>query len=382
MLSTHASNFPFQTSRFKLPPSHFELKMILFNDYPLIHKTTMHVGGNARFYAEVMDTDELISVLSQAKSEKLPVFILGAGSNTLIDDEGFDGYIIHPAMHQVEWQVQDNGEILVKAGAGVLFDEIVRESCERNLGGIESLSGIPGSTGGSLVQNIGAYGQEISESFVSAEAVDKNTLESVTLGREDIQFGYRHTALKTKENPLIVTSVTLRLLPFDDVLAVKRCEERGFKKLVLNPPKTALELRNLILETRKSKAMCYDENDYNTHGVGSFFVNPVVTPELAQQIHEIAVQRNLRPMSQFDAPNGVKLSAAWLIENAGFDKGYLHDGAALSEKHCLAIINRDHATSVDVIGLAKEIIDRVQTTFGVTLSPEVVYLSRKGISCI
>ena len=351
-------------------------------NYNLSKHTTLHIGGEARYYAEVFNCDELVSVLKQSKSENLPVFILGAGSNTLIDDEGFDGYVIHPAMNQVEWQLQNNGEILVKAGSGVLFDEIVKSSCEKNFGGIESLSGIPGSTGGSLVQNIGAYGQEISESFVSAQAVNMHSQEIVTLYPEDLQFSYRHTALKSKDNPLIVTSVTLRLYPFDAELAIKRCEARGFKKLISQPLQTSMELRDLILDTRKSKSMCYDENDYNTHSVGSFFVNPVVSSELANHANEIAIQRNLRPMPQFDAPEGIKLSAAWLIENAGFDKGYPHGGAALSEKHCLAIVNRDHATSADVIELAKEIISRVKSTFGVMLSPEVIYLACNGIDSL
>ena len=354
--------------------------MQILDNHPLSRHTTIHIGGNARKYVEIVNTDELQSILKQAKSENAPVFVLGAGSNTLINDAGFDGYVIHPVMRGMEWLPQNNGEFLVTIGAGADFDEAVRQSCEKNLGGIEALSGIPGSTGGALVQNMGAYGQEMAEVFVSAQAINRNTLETVTLYHKDLAFAYRHTSLKTPDNPWIVASVTIRLYPFDADKANQRCIERGFKKLIDTPPKTALQLRELILETRKSKAMYYDEKDYNTHGVGSFFVNPVVSSELAKQVQTIAVDNHLKPMPQFDDPNGIKLSAAWLIENAGFTKGSIYnDSTGLSEKHCLAIVNRNHASCTDIIRFAQTITNSVYTKFSVKLEPEVVYLSNQGI---
>ena len=353
--------------------------MQILENHPLSQHTTIHIGGNAGKYAEPADPDDLVALLRQAKSENMPVFVLGSGSNTLINDAGFNGYVIHPAMNDIQWAPQDNGETLATIGAGAVFDEAARVACEKNLGGIEALSGIPGSAGGALVQNMGAYGQEIADVFVSAQAVHRNTLETVTLYKDDMAFAYRHTRLKTPDNPWIITSVTVRLYPFDAEMANRRCIERGFKKLIENPPKSASQLRDLILNMRRSKAMCYDEKDYNTHGVGSFFVNPVVPADLANHVRTIAEDNHLSPMPQFDDPRGIKLSAAWLIENSGFAKGFVYHSAALSEKHCLAIVNRNHASCSDIIELARKITNTVYAKFGVNLEPEVVYLSNDGI---
>ena len=357
--------------------------MQILENHALVSHTTMGIGGIARKYIEASSAQELSDALAIAKNEALPVFILGEGSNVLIDSKGFSGIVIHPAMRNVAWQPQADGSTLVTADAGVPFDEIAAEACRRNLGGIESLSGIPGSVGGSLVQNIGAYGQEISEVFVSAQAVHCRDCDSLTLKPSNLEFAYRHTALKTPENPFIVTSVTIRLYPYDADKAIARCAAHGFKKIALSKPQTAAALREIVLETRRSKAMCYDRNDVNTHSVGSFFVNPVVPGEDAQRINAASIIKNHKPMPSFPAENGkTKLSAAWLIEQAGFNKGYSLRGAALSDYHCLAIVNRLNATSDDVIALAQDIITRVYLQFRVELQPEVVYLSQNGIAAL
>ena len=145
--------------------------MKIYENEPLASHTTMAIGGRAKKFVEAESAQDLIDALALAHGESMPIFILGAGSNTLINDNGFNGYVIHPVFKQVEWMPQADGTMLVRIDAGADFDDVVAESCQKNLGGIESLSGIPGSAGGSLVQNIGAYGQEISESFVSAQAV-------------------------------------------------------------------------------------------------------------------------------------------------------------------------------------------------------------------
>ncbi|MBQ9817284.1 MAG: UDP-N-acetylmuramate dehydrogenase [Proteobacteria bacterium] len=354
--------------------------MQIWDNYGLADHTTMGIGGKARKFVEADSVQDILDALQMAHAESVPVFILGAGSNTLIADEGFNGYVIHPAMKAVEWLPQQDGSVLVKMDAGANFDDVVAESCRRNLGGIEALSGIPGSAGGSLVQNIGAYGQEISECFVSAEAVHQNDCDVLTLRREHLAFGYRQTALKTADNPFIIVSVTLRLEPFDADKAAERCAEHGFKRMALNKPKTASELRDVVIETRRSKAMCYDRNDYNTHGVGSFFVNPVVSGVDAQRLNAASIIKNHKPMPSYPADNGMtKLSAAWLIEQAGYNKGYCFKGASLSEKHCLAIVNRQHATCSEVIEFAQDIAKRVYLQFRVELKPEVVYLTPTGI---
>lgn len=354
--------------------------MKTYTNHKLAPYTTMGIGGPAKKFIEAESVQDLCDALKIAKAESMPVFVLGAGSNTLIADAGFDGCVIHPTFHDVEWTNMGNGSVRVKIDAGANFDDVVAESCRKNLGGIEALSGIPGSAGGSLVQNIGAYGQEISESFVSAEAIDKNSGEKIELRREHLAFAYRQTSLKTADNPFIVISITLQLEPYDMEKASARCAEHGFKRIAMNKPKTADELRTLVIETRKSKAMCYDKNDYNTHGVGSFFVNPVVSCEDAQRLNAASIIKNHKPMPSYPAEGGTKLSAAWLIENAGFNKGYGNKGAALSEMHCLAIVNRQNATCADVVEFAQDITKRVYLMFRVELKPEVIYLTQNGIA--
>jgi UDP-N-acetylmuramate dehydrogenase len=354
--------------------------MKIFDRHALAPYTTMGIGGPARKFIEAESPEDIIDALAMAQGEAAPVFVLGGGSNTLIADGGFDGYVIHPVFKNVEWMPQEDGSTLVRIDAGALFDDVVAEACRRNLGGIEALSGIPGTAGGGLVQNIGAYGQEISECFVSARVIHMQELDALELTAHNLAFAYRETALKTPDNPFIVTSVTLRLEPFDADKAASRCAAHGFKRMAMTKPKSAESLRELVLETRRSKAMCYDKKDYNTHGVGSFFVNPVVSNVEAQRINADSIIRNHKPMPSFVVDGGTKLSAAWLIEQAGFNKGYCYKGASLSEQHCLAIVNRMNATCEQVIDFAKDIVTRVYLQFRIELKPEVVYLSETGMA--
>ena len=343
-------------------------------NYPLARLTTFGIGGNAKKFAAPKSIDELIEALTLAKSENLPVFILGAGSNTLINDNGFEGFVIHPEMNHIEWQENADRSCIVSIEAGVSFDDVVRDSCTRNLAGIEALSGIPGSAGGSLVQNIGAYGQEISECFVSAKAVHLDTLQICDLTPADMAFAYRSTALKTPSPAYVITAITLKLQPFDPDKAAERCIAHGFKQLAMRKPKDATSLREIILETRRAKA------DYNTHGVGSFFVNPIVSNEDAQRFNAASAIRYQKSIPTFPTEDGrVKLSAAWLIEKSGFNKGYCYKGASLSEKHCLAIVNRQQASAADIVEFANGIASHVYLEFRVELKPEVVYLAQHAV---
>lgn len=354
--------------------------MRIYENHALAPHTTMGIGGRAYKFIEAETPEDIVDALAMAQGESMPVFMLGGGSNTLISDTGFNGYVIHPVFKHIEWLPQEDGSTHVRIDAGATFDDVVAESCRRNLGGIEALSGIPGTAGGGLVQNIGAYGQEISECFVSARVIHLHDLDTLELNATHLAFGYRQTALKAAENPFIVTSVTLRLEPFDADKAAARCAAHGFKRMAMTKPKSAESLRELVLETRRSKAMCYDPKDYNTRGVGSFFVNPVVSNVEAQRINAASIIRNHKPMPSFVVDGGTKLSAAWLIEQAGFNKGYCYKGASLSEQHCLAIVNRMNATCDQVIEFAKDIVTRVYLQFRIELQPEVVYLSPVGVA--
>ena len=352
------------------------MTMHIIENHCLAGHTTMGVGGNARFYAEVKSVRELEEALELAKSKGLPVFFLGGGSNTLINDDGFDGMVIRMAIGEVVFEggtdsgIHEAEEIRMISGAGVQLDEAVDLACRNDLAGIESLSGIPGSIGGAVVQNAGAYGQEIADAFVAAKAVHRESLKIVELTASDLGFGYRRTNLKTADNPWVIISVMLRLRPFDAEIAYRRCVEHGFGKLLQKPPENAVVLRQIILDTRHSKGMCYQKDDVNTHGVGSFFVNPVVSRTFAETLPE---------MPKFDVPGGVKRSAGWLIEHSGFTRGFRCGKAALSEKHCLALVNRGGASCREILALAKQVSDKVFSTYGVRLVPEAVYLAPSGV---
>lgn len=349
--------------------------------------TTLQLGGLAQHFVQVHNLEELKEAVAHAKSENLPYFILGGGSNLLVNDEGFDGLVIH--MQMKDLQFLENYQI--QADAGVIWDEMVLGTCERNWGGIEAMSGIPGTCGGGVVQNIGAYGQEISESIQYIDVLDPSDLSTKRLGPSDMEFRYRHSRLKGIAQGPIIYRIALKLAQYDAELATKRCQDHGFRTLVMQNLRTATQLRLQVLETRKSKGMVYNPDDYNTHSVGSFFTNPII-PEVdasrlnAQHIWKKHVSAIAKPSSSssqsipmFPVDGGVKLSAAWLIEQCGFERGYSLGNAALSEKHCLAIVNRSAARCTEVLTLASNIARKVRDKFRVTLNPEALYLGLHGL---
>lgn len=350
--------------------------------HTLAPHTTIGIGGPARYYCECKNAQELKEACNYAHENELPIFILGGGSNLLIDDDGFDGLVIRPSMDDIRWEALDGGKYKVVIEAACCFDKVVIEACQKNLAGIEALSGIPGTAAGAAVQNIGAYGQEISEVFESANVIDTQTGETRQLTRADMAFAYRASLLKCPQNTLCIIDITLNLRPFDADAATKSCIEHGFKRLTQIPIRNASELRERILETRREKGMVYDKNDPNSISVGSFFVNPVVSQNDAMRMNASSVLHAKKTMPMFNVEGGVKLSAAWLIEQSGFSRGYIHKGAGLSQKHTLAIINRDHASSKDVIELAQLIAERVFHKFRIELSPEVIYLSKSKIEIL
>ncbi len=359
--------------------------MNVFENHPLAPHTTLHIGGKAKRYVEPQTRDELVQAVQMAHENEWPIFFLGGGSNTLIHDDGFDGLVIHLTNKGIEF-TEDGQNTRVKIQAGEIFDDVVAATCAKNLGGIESLSGIPGSAGGAAVQNIGAYGQELSETFLEAEAFDTDTMTFATLSRSEMHYAYRHSALKSPNNHKLIVSVTLRLANFDPEKAVAVANEHGFKKIALMPPKTASDMRRRVLETRRTKGMCYDDNDVDTHSVGSFFVNPVVSQNEATRINsqQLIAMTNMsndkKVMPMYPAEGGVKLSAAWLIEQAGFSRGYRFEKAALSSKHCLALINPGDASAKNIVNLATRIAQTVFIKYRVELNPEIVYLTPDGIT--
>jgi UDP-N-acetylmuramate dehydrogenase len=350
--------------------------MTILENISLAPFTTLGIGGPARHFAEVTSVDSLLAGVAWATSHEVPLFVLAGGSNIVVSDAGFRGLILRLSIRGIETRF-DGADVFVTAGAGEEWDALVEMCVENNWAGLECLSGIPGRVGATPIQNVGAYGQETSESFVSLDALDTRTGQSIRMSREDCEFGYRASRFRSRDaGRFIITSVTYRLTangkPSVRYAELTRyLDERGIREPALT------DVRQAVLAIRRRKAMVIDPNDPDSRSVGSFFMNPVVSPKEFEQINQRAlkVTPDNTQMPRYPMPDGsVKLSAAWLIENAGFKRGYVHGGVGISPRHSLAIINRGGGTARELVELAEQIRARVRDVFGVGLSPEPIFV--------
>lgn len=328
--------------------------------------TTLRVGGPARELVSPANREELIRAALDVWASDEQWLLIGGGSNLLISDDGFDGTVIHVATRGIERVADDPGILRVQAGEP--WDAVVAYAAGNNLSGIEALSGIPGSAGAAPVQNIGAYGQELSAVLDSIEFLDANTHEIVRLTPSDLELGYRTSTLK-RGRPGVVLSLDLRLEP--NSLSAPIGYDQLAKALGVAVGERAPigDVRAAVLALRASKGMVLNPADPDSVSAGSFFTNPIVSENFARGVPVDAP----RWILDEDAPDSpVKLSAAWLIEKAGITRGYLLPGsrAAVSSKHTLAIINTGGATAADIAELARFIHLRVLAQFGVLLQPE------------
>lgn len=333
--------------------------------------TTLRVGGPARWFTEIHNEQELIEALEFASRESLPVFILGGGSNLLISDAGFPGFVIRIDIRGIEW---DEARGAVTAGAGEPWDALVEAAVDRNLAGIECLSGIPGLVGGTPIQNVGAYGQEVSRTIHSVSVYDRKEGRFVELSNAECGFQYRASIFNTIERDrFIVLSVTFQLEPGGSPTLRYPDLQRYFADRADTP--SLMEVRRAVIEIRRSKGMVIDPGDPDCRSAGSFFKNPVVSLEKYNQLELKCRSLIGESVPYFHAGDGeVKIPAAWLIEKAGFAKGYRRGRAAISSKHTLALINAGGATAAEILELAEEIRDRVAEVFGVRLHPEPLIL--------
>jgi UDP-N-acetylmuramate dehydrogenase len=252
-------------------------------------------------------------------------------------------------------------------GAGEEWDTIVERAVARGLAGIECLSGIPGRVGATPIQNVGAYGQEVAETIARVRAYDLESGRFVEFAAAECGFGYRDSRFKREDRGrYVVTSVTFRLAPGGEP-AVRYPE---LERALGEGRRSLAEVREAVIAIRRRKSMVLDPEDPDARSAGSFFVNPVVPDEVADRI----AASHADPMPRYAAPGGAKLSAAWLIERAGLSRGYRNGNAGISSKHTLAIVNRGGATAAEVVALAREVRDRVRDRFGVTLTPEPVFV--------
>ena len=337
--------------------------------------TTLGIGGPARYFAECASGERLAAGVEWARERALPLFVLGGGSNIVVADTGFQGLVLRNAIRGIEIALEGN-RVILTAGAGEEWDPLVAYCAARNFGGFECMSGIPGCVGATPIQNVGAYGQETSESLVSVEALDLATGELVEIRAEECEFGYRLSRFKTRDRDrFIITRVTYRLIA-NGKPAVRYAELQKYLAEHGASHPTPAQVREAVLTIRRRKAMVIDPADADSRSVGSFFVNPVVTLEEFEQIKKLA---SVEDMPAFPSTNDrVKLSAAWLIERAGFHRGYVHGKVGTSTKHALAIINRGGGTAREVIELKELIQSRVLDAFGVALSPEPVFVGFRG----
>ncbi len=334
---------------------------------PLAPLTTLGIGGAARFFVEAESEDELIAAIQFAEERGLPVFILGGGSNVLVSDEGFPGLVVRVAIHGIEWSEQ------VTVGAGENWDNFVRQCVERNLAGVECLSGIPGLVGGTPVQNVGAYGQEVSETITRVRAFDRQQKQIVELRNAECGFSYRTSIFNsTERNRYVVLAVSFALKTNGEP-ALRYPDVKNYFAGRNDQPSLA-EIRQAIIEIRSRKGMVIVPDDPDCRSAGSFFKNAIISVEAFAKLETAA---NERPPSFPAADGKVKVPAAWLIEHAGFQRGYAKGRAGISSKHTLAIINRGSATASEVWALVNEIQERVAEKFGVWLMPEPIFVGFK-----
>ncbi len=331
---------------------------------PLAPLTTLRVGPVARRVVTCDTTEQVATTLRALAAEPGPVLVMAGGSNVVIADDLTELTVVRLATTGVTV----DGATL-RAEAGAVWDDVVKIAVEANLGGLECLSGIPGSAGATPVQNVGAYGVEVADCITRVRLLDRLSGEVRWVPPEELSFGYRRSVLKGTATR-VVLEVEFRLD------ASGRSAPLRYRELI-----TALgardeertepgRVRDAVLTLRRRKGMVLDDADHDTWSVGSFFTNPVV----AEADYQRLAQQANDPVPRFPAPDGVKLAAAWLVERAGFGKGYPGPDAParLSTKHSLALTNRGGATAADIVALARTIRDGVQDVFGITLVPEPV----------
>ena len=346
------------------------MKMQFLEHILLAPYTTFKIGGPARFFAEAATEDDILEGVNFARSHGLPLFILGGGSNLLVSDEGFPGLVLRIALKGIEQQ----GD-LFRVSAGEDWDGFVTHSVAQNYAGIECLAGIPGTVGGTPVQNVGAYGQEVAETIVAVRAIDLTTLEIRDLLPEDCGFSYRRSIFNSTVRGRYIVSRVDYLLRKN---APARIAYTDLKKHFAGQSKPSLaEVSAAVRAIRQSKGMLIVDGDPDCRSAGSFFKNPIITADHYAQIEaqfEAAVP-------SYPAQEGfIKLPAAWLVEQAGFPKGYVFGPAGISSRHTLALINRGGARASDIIALRDQVVAAVKERFGIRLEPEPVFLGPES-SC-
>ncbi|MFI8591390.1 UDP-N-acetylmuramate dehydrogenase [Dietzia maris] len=354
--------------------------------------TTLRIGGRPRALLECATADAVVAAVRALDAADVPVLVLGGGSNLVVAGDDLDLVVVALRNREVDYLtgVADDrpgaaddrpgdGRLIVRAGAGLTWDELVADTVGRGYGGLECLSGIPGSVGATPVQNVGAYGVEVAQILHRVRWFDRATGVDEWVTPDALGLGYRTSVLKSTDRA-VVLEVEFHLDPDGRSEPIRYAELAGRLGVAPGDRTDPAVVRRTVLELRRGKGMVLDDDDADTWSAGSFFTNPVVAedelPTVRSRVADRLGTAQAEQMPAFSAPGGVKLSAGWLIERAGFSKGHPSSSspARLSTKHALALTNRGRATADDVIALAREVRDGVREAFGVELHPEPVWV--------
>ncbi len=334
-------------------------------DIPLAPFTTLKIGGNARYFIRAETELQVADAVRYAKAKRLKLFVLGGGSNALVSDSGFNGLVLQIALKGNQTDYIGN-KVSITAGAGEEWDAFVQLCVSRDFAGLECLSGIPGSVGGTPVQNVGAYGQEVSESIISVRCLERETSSFIDLSVKECGFGYRTSIFNSSSRDLYIVLAVTYLLKMN---GEPKVEYKDLLEHFDGGQPTLANVREAVLNIRRKKSMVLDDADPNFRSAGSFFKNPIIERDKLNEIRS-----EFEHIPNFVFGDKIKIPAAWLIENAGFYKGFSIGNAGISSNHTLALINRGNATSAEIIVLKERIQAAVAGKFGIDLQPEPVFI--------
>lgn len=333
--------------------------------------TTFGTGGPATELVRADNRNELVDAIAPADVAALPVLVLGGGSNLVVSDNGFDGRVVYVATKGIA--IRDDADTaLITVEAGESWDALVEVSIQNSLAGFEAMSGIPGSVGGAIVQNIGAYGEEVRNSVVSVDVFDRRTATSATLDLEACRFEYRNSAFKRNDS-MVVLAATFRLDRSEMSKPIAYAELASRLGMEIGDGAPLQLVRDTVLELRRGKGMVIDPGDPDSRSAGSFFTNPIID---ANAFDELCRKTDATPPS-WPVGDEMKVSAAWLIGRAGFAKGMKLGAAGISSKHSLALVNTGGATTSQILDLARMVRNGVAESFGIWLEPEPVLVSEQ-----
>jgi UDP-N-acetylmuramate dehydrogenase len=357
-------------------PTDREPPLGMRQDVPLAPLTTLELGGSAQHLLEASDAESAIDGVRWARRHRQPLAVLGGGSNVVVSDRGWSGLILRATMRGIELE-RGAHQVRMVVAAGEPWDELVELTVAEDVAGLECLSGIPGWVGATPIQNVGAYGQEVADTIASVRVLDLETLVVRDIEAKDCGFSYRSSVFRRDPGRFLVLAVTFRLQPGGRPLV--RYRELAESLQVKDATPSLRDVRRTVLDLRRSKSMVLDPADPNRRSAGSFFLNPVLDVDSVENLQDRARAHGVLAEGEsvpwFDDGEGrIKVSAAWLVERAGFARGTRRGCVGLSSRHALALVHHGGGTAEDLVALASEIRTEVHKQFGVVLEPEPIFV--------